>query len=132
MRRQIKHHVPVLTSNCASACKLSPSFSPSLYIYAFSALWEDIQRNLACHCTCSEMQMCHTGDRGAETWAYLALLDRESTAHRNNPTAYSSTQDLKEEQRRSEVKAKFGFLILKSISIFMRRYFISTSLTITS
>lgn len=73
MRGQIKRHVPVLASNCASACKISLSFSPSLHIYASSPLWEDIQRYLARHRTWLEMQMHHTGRRGAGTQAHLPL-----------------------------------------------------------
>jgi len=71
MRGQIKQHIPVLASHCASAHKLSLSFSPSLHIYASSAHWEDIQRYLARHCTWLEMQMPHAGDNGAGTWEYL-------------------------------------------------------------
>lgn len=119
-REQIKQHVPVLASNCASAHKLSPLiFSLSLHLC--------IQRSLGRHPKVPGMSlyMVRNADvslRGQRCWdpsIPVTSCDWGSTVHGNNPITPGATQDLKEEQSRSEVKAKFGPLILKWVYAFM-------------
>lgn len=61
----------------------------------------------------------HRGQRGWDPGIPATSYDWGSTVHGNNPTTDRATQDLKEQQSRSEVKAKFGPLILKRLYIFM-------------
>ena len=65
----------------------------------------------------------HRGQRGWDPGIPATSCDWGSTMHGNNPTTHRATQDLKEERSRSEVKAKFGLLILKRIYIFMPQIF---------
>lgn len=61
--------------------------------------------------------------RGCDSGVLDTSCDWGSIMHGNDPTTHKATQDLKEEQRRSEVKVKLSPLIFKSINRFMQQMF---------